>query len=88
MNSANGSVHLEPEVVRSLDKSLSDCRHNVNNSLAMIMSALELIQFKPESTEKLIGTAMDHSKQITRQFESFARELDRALHRSTSKTTK
>ena len=84
MNSADGKIHLEPDQVKNLGKSLSECRHNVNNSLAMIMSALELMQFKPEALEKLIGTAMTHSKQITGEFDSFATEFERILRDSSN----
>ncbi len=89
MSSVEEPIHLDPEQVKTLEKLLADCRHNVNNNLAMIMSALELVQFKPEATEKMIGTAMSHSKKITVEFETFATQFEQVLRKARSeKTTK
>ncbi len=88
MNFSDGPIHLDPEHLKNLGKLIADCRHNVNNSLAMIISALELVQFKPEATEKMIHTAMTHSKQITGEFETFAAEFERVLHQAQSETKK
>lgn len=79
MDFAEGTVHLPPEQVRELRKLLSDCRHNVNNHLSLVMSAMELAQLKPDSAPKMMKTAMDQSRNITEEFARFSTGFERLL---------
>ena len=87
MNPGDGPVHLHSEQVKHLDKQLADCRHNVNNSLSMIISALELLQFKPDTAERMIETAMAQTRKITQQLETYSAEFERTLRDAQSEST-
>lgn len=88
MSSVDGPVHLNPEQVTDLGKQLADCRHNVNNSLSLVLSAIELLQFKPEAAERMLDTAMNHTKQITEELEKFSKGFEQTLKTARSDSTK
>lgn len=85
MSSADGSVHLTAEEARALHKLLSDCRHNVNNNVSLIMSAMELAQLKPDSLPKMIKTTMDQSKKVTEEVVRYSAEFERILQTARSR---
>lgn len=86
MSSVAGSVHLTAEQVQALNKLLADCRHNVNNCLSLIMSAMELAELKPDSTPKMLKTAMDQSKKVTAEITHYSTEFERLLHAARSQS--
>ena len=79
MSSADGSVHLTAEQARELQKLLSEYRHNVNNCVSLIMSAMELAQLKPDSAEKMMRTATDQSKKVAEEVVRYSGEFERVL---------
>ncbi|HSH16530.1 MAG TPA: hypothetical protein VLD18_10880 [Verrucomicrobiae bacterium] len=79
MSSADGSVHLTAEQARELHKLLSECRHNVNNCVSLIMSAMELAQLKPDSAEKMMRTATDQSKKVAEEVIRYSGEFERVM---------
>jgi hypothetical protein len=79
MSSADGSVHLTAEQARELHKLLSECRHNVNNCVSLIMSAMELAQLKPDSAEKMMRTATDQSKKVAEEVIRYSEEFERVM---------
>lgn len=84
MSSAAGSVHLTAEQAQALNKVLADCRHNVNNCLSLIMSAMELAQLKPDSSPKMIKTAMDQAKKVTEEIMQYSAEFERLMQTARS----
>src|SRR5207247_7576978 len=48
------TVPLSPEQVAELSRNLSDLRHNINNHLALMVAALELIRRKPAMVERML----------------------------------
>ncbi len=79
MSSAHGSVHLTAEQARELHQLLSECRHNVNNCVSLIMSAMELAQLKPDSAEKMMRTATDQSKKVAEEVIRYSGEFERVM---------
>jgi len=79
MSSADGSVHLTAEQARELHKLLSECRHNVNNCVSLIMSAMELAQLKPDSADKMMRTATDQSKKVAEEVIRYSGEFERVM---------
>jgi hypothetical protein len=79
MSSADGSVHLTAEQARELHKLLSECRHNVNNCVSLIMSAMELAQLKPDSAEKMMRTATDQSRKVADEVIRYSGEFERVM---------
>jgi hypothetical protein len=78
-SSADGSVHLTAEQARELHQLLSECRHNVNNCVSLIMSAMELAQLKPDSAEKMMRTATDQSKKVAEEVIRYSEEFERVM---------
>ncbi len=67
-----------------MHKLLSDCRHNVNNYVSLIMSAMELAQLKPDSSSKMMKTAVDQSKKVTEEIMHFSTEFERIMQAARS----
>jgi hypothetical protein len=79
MSSTDGSVHLSADEAKELNRMLSDCRHNVNNCLSLILSAMELAELKPDSAPKMIKTAVDQSKKISEEILRYSADFERVL---------
>ncbi len=84
MSSVDGSVHLTAEQAWELHKLLADCRHNVNNYVSLIMSAMELAQLKPDATPKMIKTASDQSKKVSEEVVRYSTEFERIMQAARS----
>ncbi|HAV61458.1 MAG TPA: hypothetical protein DCY13_03735 [Verrucomicrobiales bacterium] len=79
MSSADGSVHLGPDQVRALNKLLSECRHNVNNHLSLVMSAIELAQLKPDAAPRMVKTAMEQSRMVNEEIARYSDQFERIM---------
>jgi|KBSSwiStaDraftv2_1062776.scaffolds.fasta_scaffold3451031_1 hypothetical protein len=65
MGNPTGPVQLGVEDVRAIDKEMADTRHDVNNYLAVLSAALEMIRFRPEQAERFLASAMEQPTRIT-----------------------
>jgi hypothetical protein len=70
---------LSPEQVAELNKKLSHMRHEINNQLAMVVAALELIRFRPEMSEKMIDTISRQPPRILADVAKFSAEFEQAF---------
>ena len=70
------SVALAPEQIAELNKKLSTMRHNVNNYLAMIVAASELLKRKPELAERMIDNIMAQPEKIISEVRTFSDEFE------------
>ena len=70
------SVALAPEQIAELNKKLSTMRHNVNNHLAMIVAASELLKRKPEMMERMLDNIMQQPEKIIKEVRSFSDEFE------------
>ena len=77
-------VTLDPEQIAQLNKRLSETRHNVNNFLALIVAATELIRRKPETTTRMVDTMAEQPQKIMEELQKFSKEFETLLriHRS------
>ena len=71
---------LSEEQSAELFKLLSNCRHNVNNNLSLIISAAELLQLKPDTAERMARTIIDQTKKITEEITSYSGSVERIYH--------
>lgn len=77
MGLPSGPVTLSVEQIDQLNRQLSTLRHDVNNSLSLMMAALELIRYKPEMTTQMIGTLTEQFPRITDAMASFSAEFEK-----------
>ena len=70
-------ITLSVEQIEELNKKLSFARHDINNHLALMMAAIELIKFKPEMAEKMINSLTEQPPKITETVNKFSAEFDK-----------
>jgi hypothetical protein len=70
---------LPPEAIEALNRKLSDARHNVNNHLTLITTALELIRRKPDSTPRMLESMADQPRKIRDELTRFSDDFEQAL---------
>jgi hypothetical protein len=73
------AVTLTPEEIAELDQKLSTMRHNVNNQLALIVAASELIRRKPEMALRLVENIIEQPDRITKEIREFSNQFEDAL---------
>jgi len=69
-------VTLSVEQIEDLNRRLSNMRHDVNNSLSLMMAALEVVRYKPQMAEKMMATLGDQPPKITQQIAQFSRDFE------------
>lgn len=79
MGVPNSPVTFTPEQIEELNKKLSHMRHEINNHLALVIAAAELIRFKPELRERMTATLADQPKKITNEIAQFSAEFEKVL---------
>lgn len=75
----NQPITLSVEQIGELNRKLSTLRHDVNNSLALVTAAVEIIRRKPESTERMLTGLSEKPHKIAESVAQFSRELESAL---------
>ncbi len=71
---------LSIEQVEELNSKLSELRHNVNNSLSLIVAASELIKRKPDMSPRMVETISQQPQKITEEFRKFSEEFEKMLN--------
>jgi hypothetical protein len=79
MNLPSQPVTLSPEQVAELNKKLSTMRHDINNHLAIIIAAAELIQHKPESAARMLASLQQQPMRISETLSKFSGEFEKCL---------
>ena len=72
-------VTLNVEQIGELNDKLAALRHDVNNNLALIIAAVEIIRRKPESAERMWSGLTEKPHKIAEIVTQFSRELEKAL---------
>jgi len=72
-------VTLNVEQITELEKKLSNLRHDVNNNLSLIMSAVEILRRRPEAAERMLNSLSEQPHKIAKTVAEFSRELEAAL---------
>jgi|SRR4051812_49279088 hypothetical protein len=73
------SIALSPDQIADLSRKLSVMRHNVNNHLALIVAASELIRRKPEMSQRLVENIVQQPEKIISEIRSFSNDLEAAI---------
>jgi hypothetical protein len=72
-------VPLPASQIAELDRLLSEVRHNVQNHLALMVAALELIRRKPDAVPRVIDNILEQPQRVTDEIKRFALEFEKAL---------
>jgi Cu/Ag efflux protein CusF len=72
-------VTLTPEQLEALNSQLATMRHDINNYLSLLVAASELIRFKPQAAEKMLGTMGEQPKKISAAMNKFTAEFEKTL---------
>jgi hypothetical protein len=73
------TVPLTPEQVADLNRKFGDLRHNVNNHLALMVAALELIRRKPEMMDRMVNNLTEQPQKILEEIKHFSEEFEKTL---------
>lgn len=73
------AVTLSPDQIAELNKKLSAMRHNINNNLALLVAALELVRRKPEMGPKLLENMAQQPERIMGEMRRFSEEFEAAF---------
>lgn len=71
---------LTVEQIEELNRKLSHMRHDVNNNLSLILAALELMRYKPETTERMMTTLAEQPPKVTKTVADFSTEFEKVLN--------
>jgi hypothetical protein len=72
-------VSLTVEQIAELNGKLSAMRHDINNYLSLIIAAVELIRYKPETAERMMATLVEQPPRIADSLQKFSTHFERAL---------
>ena len=72
-------VMLTVEQIAELNRKLAAMRHDINNRLALVTAAVEIIRRKPDSAERMLNGLAEKPQQISEAIAQFSRELETAL---------
>ena len=72
-------VTLTAEQVAELKGKLADLRHDINNNVALILSAIEMMRRRPETFEKMLDSMARQPQRITDAVVEFSKTLEGAL---------
>ena len=72
-------VTLTPAQIEDLNRKLATLRHDVNNHLALIVAAVELIKFNPDVLTRMIGTLGEQPAKISEEMSKFSAEFDKTF---------
>jgi len=75
----NQPVTLNVEQIGELNGKLATLRHDVNNGLALMIAAVEIVRRKPESAERMRNGLTEQPHKIAEAVTLFSRELEKAL---------
>jgi spore maturation protein SpmA len=72
-------VTLTVEQLKELNGKLSAMRHDINNHLALIVAAVELIRYKPETTTARMATLAEQPAKIASSLAKFSAEFEQTF---------
>jgi signal transduction histidine kinase len=75
----NQPVTLTAEQVAELNSKLSNMRHHINNKLATIIGAVEVIRMKPETMERMMQNLVGQPLEIRDSVDKFSTEFEQVF---------
>ena len=72
-------VTLSVEQIGELKRNISDLRHDVNNNVSLMLSAVEMIRRRPETAQNMIEALARQPQKINEALAQFTKTLESAL---------
>lgn len=72
-------TELSPEKILELNQKFSKMRHDINNSLCIMVTAMELIKCKPESAPRMMASIAEQPGKIDQTIKWFSEEFEKTL---------
>jgi len=72
-------VTLTVDQIDELNRKLSTMRHDINNNLALILAASELVRHKPHTLERMMGTLAEQPPKVTAAIAKFSAEFEKSF---------
>jgi len=72
-------VTLSVEQLDDLNRKLATMRHDINNTLSLIMASVELIRYKPHATQQWLTTLTEQPPKISDSVVKFSTEFERVF---------
>ena len=79
MGVPNSPATLTAAQLTELNSKLAHMRHQINNQLAMVVAALELMRFRPEMREKMLATIGQQPPMIMAEVAKFSAEFEQVF---------
>lgn len=76
MDGPSEPLTLTSEEVSELYDKLRAARHNINNSLSLIIAAAELVKLKPDAASRLIDQILSQPDRIVGELSQFGLEFE------------
>lgn len=80
-------VTLSVEQISHLNQKLSEMRHNVNNNLALMVAALELMRRKPDTAIKMADSMSSQTNKLIEEIKVFSDAFEKSLGITREATT-
>jgi len=72
-------VTLSVEQIGALNEQLSEMRHNVNNNLALLVAAIELIRRKPDLAIKMADSMAVQPDRMNEEIQKYSALFEKAF---------
>ncbi len=79
MGVPNTPASLTAAQLAELNDKLAHMRHEINNQLAMVVAALEMIRFRPEMRDKMLTTISQQPPMIMAEVAKFSAEFEQTF---------
>jgi hypothetical protein len=72
-------VTLSVQQVAALNQKVAALRHDINNSLALVLAGVELMKVKPDTAPRMLVTIAEQPARITGLLRQFSGDFEETL---------
>jgi hypothetical protein len=72
-------VTLTVDQIKELNEKIAGLRHDVNNHLSTLMTAMELVRSRPEMTDRLLVKMNEQPRKISGAIRKFSEEFEKVM---------